>query len=292
MIKKNTTPRSAASGRAPSRPGRGGTPSFSPRSSGNTAPASGETTQSDGVEGIRLNKALAMAGVASRRAADEIIRSGRVALNGAPVTDMGVRVRPGEDVLTVDGKEIALESEKRFTYVLLHKPAMVVSTARDPEGRTTVLDLLPEHYADKRLFPVGRLDYFSEGLLLLTDDGELTMRLTHPRYHLTKLYYVRVRETPPHDALQTMRKGMRLTEGEELAPVEVQLLDQEPPAMLMTLRQGVNRQIRRMCRDLGLTILTLRRIRTGPLELGDLPKGQARALSAQEVRDLKKAVGL
>lgn len=247
-----------------------------------------------GGEGIRLNKALAQAGAASRRGADELIRTGRVAVNDTIVTDMGLRVRPGLDRVTLDGAPLAVgeDASTGHVYLMLNKPAMVVSTASDPEGRTTVLDFLPKEFKKYRLFPVGRLDYFSEGLLLLTNDGELTMRLTHPRYHLTKLYHVRTREIPTHEALQTMRKGMRLAEGETLAPVGVQLLEEKPPAMLMTLSQGVNRQIRRMCRDLDLTILSLRRIRTGPLELGTLAKGGVRALTEKEVRDLKKAVGL
>ena len=245
------------------------------------------------IAGVRLNKALAMAGVASRRAADDLIRAGRVQVNGEIVTDMGRRILPEHDSLSLDGTLVNVAGlKKKFTYILLHKPTMVVSTVRDPEGRTTVLDCLPPEYADKRLFPVGRLDYFSEGLLLLTDDGELTMRLTHPRYHLAKLYYVKTREAPAHEALQTMRRGMRLAEGEMLAPVDVELLGQEDSAMLLTLRQGVNRQIRRMCRDLGLTILTLRRLKTGPIELGDLPKGKSRLLYPQELCALKKSVGL
>ncbi len=245
---------------------------------------------------LRLNKALALAGVASRRGADALIQAGRVAVNGAPVTEPGTRIDPAADRISVDGKAITVPGSSGaapgFTYLLLHKPIQVVSTAKDPQGRTTVLDLVPPAYRGKRLFPVGRLDYFSEGMLLLTDDGELTLRLTHPRYHLPKVYHVRVKERPGPETLDIMRRGMRLTEGEELAPVEVRMLPGFDPTMEITLHQGINRQIRRMCRDLRLTILNLRRVRSGPIALGDLPKGKARELSADEIAALRGAVGL
>lgn len=249
-------------------------------------------------EGIRLNKALADAGVCSRRKADELIRAGGVRVNGAVVEEMGLRIDPAQDAVTLHGKPVPLRDAgaesgrgESLHYILLHKPIQVVSTANDPQGRPTVLDLLPDSLKkNARLYPVGRLDYFSEGLLLLTDNGELTNRLTHPRYHLPKTYQVRLREAPSEAMLHTMRKGMILREGERLAPVEARMWDAN--TLLLTLRQGINRQIRRMCRDLGLTILALRRISLGPLELGDLPKGKCRPLLASEVTALKKAVGL
>lgn len=243
---------------------------------------------------LRLNKALALAGLCSRRAADDLIRAGAVRVNGVLITEPGSRIAPATDAITVHGKPVRLESREgaaAHTYIMLHKPIQVVSTARDPQGRTTVLDLLPGSLRSKRLYPVGRLDYFSEGLLLLTDDGELTNRLTHPRYHLPKLYEIRVRETPTQAMLESMRRGMTLQEGETLAPVEVRIAG-EGRTLLLTLHQGINRQIRRMCRDLGLTILTLRRIGIGPLALGDLAKGTCRSLSSNEIAALKKAVGL
>lgn len=154
-----------------------------------------------------------------------------------------------------------------------------------------MLDLLPRAVKQQtRLYPVGRLDYFSEGLLLLTDDGELTNRLTHPRYHLPKAYLVRLRELPSEKMLGIMRKGMTLREGIQLAPVDAQI--EGPDSLKLILRQGINRQIRRMCRDFGLTILSLRRVSFGPLLLGDLPKGQCRPLSPEEVAALKRAAKL
>ena len=255
---------------------------------------------------IRLNKALASAGVCSRRKADDLIAAGAVSVNGSVVTELGLRVTPGTDSVTVHGKAVVLAGgtpepgagkgvaaqSQSHTYILLHKPIQVVSTASDPEGRTTVLDFLPEYLQHKRLYPVGRLDYFSEGLLLLTDDGELTHRLTHPRYHLPKVYEVRVREIPTKGMMRAIRHGMTLREGEVLAPVDADTLADDPKTLVLTLHQGINRQIRRMCRDLGLTILSLRRMQLGPVFLEDLPKGECRPLRARELAALKEAVGL
>jgi 23S rRNA pseudouridine2605 synthase len=169
-----------------------------------------------------------------------------------------------------------------------------VTTANDPQGRKTVVDLLPEDLRRERLFPVGRLDYMSEGLLLLTNDGEVTLRLTHPSYEHPKRYEVLVREAVAEKSLDIMRRGMRLREGERLAPVEVEASVEGSGATLlrMTLRQGVNRQIRRMCRDLDLTILRLRRVELGPLRLENLESGKWRHLTALEVQNLKASLGL
>lgn len=243
--------------------------------------------------GIRLNKALAQAGVCSRRAADELIRSGKVTVNGRPA-DIGAPVRPGVDDIRVDGRPVGFPKREQALYFLLNKPPEVVTTARDPQGRPTVLDLLGQDAQGRRVFPVGRLDYFSEGLLILTTDGELANRLMHPRWHLPKLYNVVVREEIPEEALAAMRSGMTLAEGEHLAPVKARVArrDQRSTVLEMELVQGVNRQIRRMCRDLGLTILKLVRVSQGPLELGSLGRGEHRPLRLDEVVALKKAVGL
>ena len=248
---------------------------------------------------VRLNKALADAGLCSRRKADELIFSGAVTVNGQLVKEPGRRVFPRTDSIAVHGKPLplpGLDAGPAHTYVLLHKPVQVVSTASDPQKRTTVLDLLPGELRKKRLYPVGRLDYFSEWLLLLTDDGELTNRLTHPRYHLPKEYEVALREKPDQASLEIMRKGMTLSEGERLAPVHVDFLEERGihagKTLRMVLRQGVNRQIRRMCRDLGLTILCLRRVRMGPIRLGELPKGKCRFLEQSELAALRQSVDL
>lgn len=246
-------------------------------------------------QGIRINKALAQAGFCSRRRADELVAAGRVLLNGAAVRELGVMVRAGDE-LSVDGKSVTVRAPRQedFVYLMLNKPVQVVSTARDPQGRQTVLDLLPPEYSSKRLFPVGRLDYFSEGLLILANDGELARRLTHPAFHLPKHYEILLREDVPEAALLAMRSGLTLAEGEKLAPVEVKVLGKtgRGTRLAMTLRQGVNRQIRRMCRDLGLTVLRLARIGQGRLKLGGLPPGKCRSLTAEEIAQLKQDVGM
>ena len=239
---------------------------------------------------IRLNKALAQAGICSRRKADELMIQGRVKVNGLVAADLGVKVNPAKDIILVDGKSVVFATTEAFVYLMLHKPTQVVSTALDPQNRPTVLSILPQEYRQHRLYPVGRLDFFSEGLLILTNDGELTHRMTHPRYHLDKEYEVILRESPQEKDLALMRKGMTLAEGDELAPVDVQM-ENNGKLMRMVLRQGINRQIRRMCRDLGLTILRLKRVRTGPIYLGDLPHGKSRALFPAEIARLRKALG-
>ncbi len=246
-------------------------------------------------EPVRLNKALAAAGICSRRAADDLIVQGAVSVNGSVVTTPGVKVTVGKDAVAVNGVGVTLDvSRTTFTYVVINKPVRVVTTVNDPQGRTTVLDLLPQEMKNARLFPVGRLDFFSEGLLLLTDDGELTYRLTHPKWHLPKVYRVRVRGKVADTALRTMRSGMTLSEGEELAPVKVNVLREERGVTTLELHliQGVNRQIRRMCRDLDLTILSLKRFRHGPIDLGNLDRGAARFLDHSEIALLRRATGL
>lgn len=249
-------------------------------------------------DGIRINKFLSECGVASRRGADELVLAGRVQVNGQTVAEPGLRVNPETDTVLVDGKPVrhpaAGGKAAQELTLLLHKPVQVVTTKSDPQGRQTVFDILPEQYRDARLLHVGRLDYFSEGLLLLTTDGELLNRLIHPRWHLPKVYHVLVRGAATPNKLDIMRRGMTLAEGEKLAPVEVGVLrrDEGGVWLEMTLIQGLNRQIRRMCRDLGLTVLKLIRVRQGPIALGVLNPGQCRPLTPEEVRGLRRAVGL
>lgn len=238
---------------------------------------------------MRLNKALAHAGVCARRKADELVFAGRVAVNGEVVTEPGRQVVVNTDRITVDGRPIGGSREP--CCLMVHKPVRMVSTVSDPEGRPTVLELAPEAYRARRLYPVGRLDFFSEGLLLLTDDGDLAHKLAHPRHHLPKQYEVRVRGRVPEAALVAMRKGMILAEGERLAPVEAKAVPQGRDTVLhLTLHQGVNRQIRRMCRDLDVTILRLTRTGFGPLTLAGLEPGGARPLNDDELRLLRGAV--
>ncbi len=244
-------------------------------------------------EPVRINKYLAQCGVASRRGADDLVQSGRVTINGQKVDQPGAKVVPGQDQVAVDGRPISLAADPPLV-LALHKPVQVVTTLDDPQGRPTVLSLLPRELAARRPVPVGRLDYFSEGLLLMTTDGDLCHRLTHPSHHLDKVYEVSVRPVPSPKALQAMRSGMTLAEGEKLAPVQVESgpASSGRQVLTLTLVQGVNRQIRRMCRDLGLTVLKIKRVGQGPVSLGRLMPGQYRILSEKEVTALRKAVGL
>ncbi|MBO4335761.1 MAG: rRNA pseudouridine synthase [Desulfovibrio sp.] len=236
----------------------------------------------------RLNKAIAQRGLCSRRKADELIFQGKVKVNGQTVLDPSCRIAEN-DLLEVSGQKLSLVQKP--VYLMLHKPIQTVSTAHDPEGRTTVLDLLPEQFRSMRLFPIGRLDYFSEGLLLITNDGDLANSLMHPSFHLPKTYHVTVRGFVPKESLARMQKGMRLSDGTQLLPVPVHAtcLGHNTTLLCMTLHQGINRQIRKMCEQENLTILKLVRVAYGPLKLGDLALGQVRELTARELKELSKA---
>jgi 23S rRNA pseudouridine2605 synthase len=227
----------------------------------------------------RLQKVLARAGVASRRAAERLVVEGRVAVNGAVVRTLGTRVDPERDVLTVDGRPVRVDVHP--VYVLLHKPRGVVSTARDERGRPTVLDLVR---VEQRVYPVGRLDADSEGLLLLTNDGELAYRLTHPRHAVPKEYHVLVRGQVSERALARLRAGVRLPEGCARADA-VAALGREGTGtwLCLVLHQGWKRQVRRMLAAVGYRVERLIRVRIGGLTLGDLPAGQWRVLSPAEV---------
>ncbi|GAB7080602.1 pseudouridine synthase [Megalodesulfovibrio paquesii] len=249
------------------------------------------------MEALRLNKALARAGVASRRGADELIFGGQVRVNGEVVDSPGLQVT-ARDHIEVQGRPIRVpvDPSAGHTTIALHKPVEVVSTAKDPQGRRTVLDLLPADLrANTRLYPIGRLDYFSEGLILLTDDGDLANHLMHPRHHVPKRYEVLLRGDVPSEALKAMREGMTLPptprepQPVRLQPVPTRILGIKDGKTLLelVLHQGVNRQIRRMCEALDLTILRLTRVSIGSLPLGELPKGSWRRLTAAEVEGLR-----
>ena len=238
----------------------------------------------------RLQKLLSAAGVCSRRTAETYLIAGRVTVNGQ-TAHLGQRADPDRDEILVDGRPLAPRAEA--VYILLNKPRGYVSTLSDERGRRTVAELVAD--CGSRVYPVGRLDLDSEGLLLLTNDGELAQRLTHPRHHQPKVYEVLVRGPVPETELAAMRQGMRLAEGQDLLPVDVERKTANSgnnTLLRMVLCQGVNRQIRRMCRDLGLTILRLRRVAQGPLDLGELTPGQARQLTAREGAVLRSSAGL
>jgi 23S rRNA pseudouridine2605 synthase len=232
---------------------------------------------------VRLGKYLASAGVASRRAAEEIIRAGRVTVGGEPVLDPARDVTERDDVV-VDGRAIRGEPE-RVVYAL-NKPAGVVSTARDTHGRRTVVSLVP---SELRLYPVGRLDADSTGLILLTNDGELANRLTHPRFEVEKTYRAVVARPPVGArALRALREGVRLEDG-MTAPARVRRV--APDTLELTIHEGRNRQIKRMCEHVGHPVRSLQRIRFGSLTLGDLRVGAYRRLTAAELRALSAGAG-
>ncbi len=232
---------------------------------------------------IRLNRLLAQAGIASRRGADVLIAEGRVTVDGR-VAGPGTQVAPGQDV-RVDGAPIAAEA---LVYVMLNKPPGVVTTVRDPQGRPTVMDLLDvaEHVA-----PVGRLDAETTGLLLLTNDGALANRLAHPRHGVPKTYRVIVRGLPGPTALRRLRGGVQLDDGRtQPAEVVVRGTRSGGAELEMTIKEGRNRQIRRMCATVGHPVLELERTAYGPLRLGRLQLGGTRTLRPHEVDALRSAV--
>ncbi len=237
----------------------------------------------------RLQKFMAEAGVASRRACEELIRQGRVTVNGETAS-LGRSVEPEQDRVELDGKPV--QKEQRRTVILLYKPRGVVSTSSDPEGRRTVQDYFRE--IPERLYNVGRLDLNSEGLLLMTNDGALANRLTHPRYGVEKTYYAVC------DGRLTASEAARLTNGVELedgmtAPARVDAVrttQRGDTSFLITIHEGRNRQIRRMLEAVGHRTLRLKRERFGPLSLGTLAPGEWRKLSDEEIKKLENALGL
>ncbi|NGO40337.1 rRNA pseudouridine synthase [Limisphaera ngatamarikiensis] len=231
---------------------------------------------------VRLQKFLAEAGVASRRAAEELILAGRVCVNGQPVTRLGSRVDPDRDEVTVDGQVVR---PRRKLYVALHKPPGYVCTRNDPQGRPVVHDLLPPEW--RNLFTVGRLDRQSEGLLFLTNDGEFALRLTHPRYGVKKTYEVTVTGRIEPAALQPLLQGVR-HRGELLRATAARLLraSRKRSIIELELAEGKNREVRRMCASQGWQVERLVRTRIGRIRLGDLPPGRWRTLTASEIKTL------
>lgn len=231
----------------------------------------------------RLQKILSQAGVASRREAERMITDGRVMVNGAPVTELGTKADPSRDNITVDGKPVTVE-EKRV-YILLNKPVGYMTTLKDPEGRPIVTDLLKG--LGVRVYPVGRLDYNTEGLLLLTNDGAWANRLAHPRHEVDKEYLVRVRGTVSREQMTCLEQGVELEDG-KTAPARVALSKQSDNNtwLSITIHEGRYRQVRRMCEAVSLSVVRLRRVRYGTLAIGELKLGEYRRLSTGEVAEL------
>ena len=237
----------------------------------------------------RLQKLLARAGFGGRRKCEQLIRDGRVSVNGEVITRMGARAS-ADDEIRVDGRHITIP--EGHVYLMLNKPPGYVSTRDDPQGRATVMDLAPEDLRE-RIYPVGRLDQDTTGLLLLTDDGELAQRLIHPSHHVPKEYVVDVDGTPSESKLHRVRSGLRLDDG-FTQPCEVQLLgsDAGEARLRVILLEGRNRQVRRMFEAIGHPVRRLKRVAMGPLRLGELSLGEVRALSEGQLAALRDAVGL
>ncbi|HYE85313.1 MAG TPA: pseudouridine synthase [Vicinamibacterales bacterium] len=237
---------------------------------------------------VRLQKILSTAGIASRRASEQLILEGRVTVNGETVRELGTKADPDKDAIKVDGRRIKTSIVHR--YIVLYKPKGYVTTRKDPEGRRTVMDLIGE---GEYIYPVGRLDYDTEGLLLMMTDGELAARLMHPRHEVDKEYEVIVMGTPDPRSLDKLRRGVYI-EGGRTSPATVHVGSTVKGArpttkLTITIKEGRNRQIRKMCSAVGLPVRDLRRVRMGPIGLGRLKPGQWRDLTPAEVSRLKKS---
>lgn len=233
----------------------------------------------------RLQKVISQAGVASRREAEKLIKEGRVVVNGKVVIELGTKVDINKDKVSVDGKLI--DSQENI-YILMNKPKGVITSVKDDRGRKTVIDLLEG--ISQRVYPVGRLDYNTEGLVLLTNDGELTNSLIHPKFKVYKTYIAKVQGIPSEDKLDILRIGVKLEDG-VTAPAKVNVLDIDPSHNIttfeITIHEGKNRQIRRMCDAIGYPVKNLKRIKFASLTLVGLRRGQYRLLSIDEVESLK-----
>ncbi len=241
----------------------------------------------------RLQKILSAAGVASRRLAEELILQGRVTVNGAVVTELGTKADPAADEIRVDGRR--LHGPQRHRYILLNKPRGYVTTRSDPQGRPTVMDLLAR--VREYVYPVGRLDYDSEGLLILTNDGDLAARLTHPRHEVERVYEARVRGVPGPREIERLERGI-VIEGRRTAPAKV-TLSRRPPStaspqavLRLSIHEGRHRQVRKMLDAIGHPVVRLRRVRIGPIADDMLKTGRYRDLTAAEVAQLKRAAGV
>jgi len=249
----------------------------------------GEDAAQAGME--RLQKVIAARGVSSRRAAAEIIVEGRVSVNGRTVRELGTKVDPSQVEIRVDGQVLR---QPRLKYLLLNKPRGYLTTASDPEGRRTVYDLLAPHDVHERVFPVGRLDMDSEGMLLLTNDGEFANRIAHPRHQLDKEYHALVTGHPSGATLAHLRRGGFMVDGGRTSPAVVEVLEQSSSTTLLKviIHEGRRRQVRRIMEEVGHPVQRLRRVRLGPLTLAGLPAAAYRPLTTLELTRLRKMVGL
>ncbi|MED4602465.1 pseudouridine synthase [Paenibacillus validus] len=235
----------------------------------------------------RLQKVLAEAGIASRRKCEELITAGRVQVNDQVVTTLGVKVDASQDLIKVDGRPIRKQSK---VYVMFNKPKGVITSAEDPEGRKTVTDFFK--HLKERIYPIGRLDYDTEGLLLLTNDGEFAHLLTHPKHHVPRTYLATVKGVPHGSLLDKLRDGIKLEDG-MTSPAEVEYQDVNPEknetVVKITIYEGRNRQVRRMFEAIHHPVVKLKRVQFGPLQLTGVPRGKSRSLTPHEVDELRTA---
>ena len=233
---------------------------------------------------MRLQKYLAQCGVASRRHAEEMIREGKIQVNGTTVREMGFQVDENSDIVSVEGKKVRPEETKH--YLAYYKPIGEVTTASDPEGRPTVMDKFRDYPV--RLFPVGRLDYDSEGLLLLTNDGDLMNHLLHPSHEVNKVYLVKASNNISDEEIRQLRQGVMI-DNKLTSPAQVRLIRRETfdTVLLISIHEGRNRQVRKMIDKIGHQVVSLKRVGFGPVELNDLPLGRWRNLTEQEIMKLR-----
>jgi 23S rRNA pseudouridine2605 synthase len=235
---------------------------------------------------VRLQKVLAQAGIASRRASERIIAAGRVRVNGAVVKEMGTKVEPGRDVVSVDEREVGRKSRR---YIALHKPRGYICSRAADEDRQRIGDLLPKEWSD--LFSVGRLDYQSEGLIFLTNDGDFCLKLTHPRYRIPKVYVAKIEGRVQPETVRKFTQGV-LSAGEKLQASRARLIsaNNTSSTVELELTEGKNREVRRLFEAENLTVERLQRVRIGPVKLGELPAGKWRALTEPEIKSLLRIV--
>lgn len=236
----------------------------------------------------RIQKVLSDQGICSRRAAEKLIAEGRVKVNGHPV-GLGDKMDPTYDKVSIDGKNVRIVRKRQYTYIMLHKPRGFVTTTADKHAEKTVMDLLTD--LDRRVYPIGRLDKDSEGLLLLTDDGAFAQMLTHPSGGVGKLYRVTVRPHATEQQIIDMSSGVVLDDGVKTQPCVIHVVTDEPNRTVLeiTLHEGRNRQIRRMCEAVGLEVIRLKRSAEGPVKLGMLQPGEWRELKRSEINALRNA---
>ncbi|MCL2461124.1 MAG: rRNA pseudouridine synthase [Defluviitaleaceae bacterium] len=237
---------------------------------------------------LRLQKYIAECGIASRRAAEELILAGRVSVNGETVTELGAKISPDNDIARLDGKII--RPERELVYIMLNKPEGYVTSVSDPQGRPTVMELVEG--VRQRLVPVGRLDYNTSGLLLMTNDGDLVFRLTHPSHEIEKTYAAKLKGELSPDEIRKFKAGVFI-DGVKTAPAKIKVLKYEEnpqggcTSVRIAIHEGKNRQIRKMCDAIGHPVLFLKRVGTGNIFLGELKRGEWRFLTAEEVGYLK-----